>query len=84
MGLSILTCLNSKSLSKSNKLNTHQFIVPGMEGQTVMTDEELNTLRHYCLAIKRHYQTSDALDIEFKVDVVDGKRKIYVKQARLF
>jgi hypothetical protein len=55
-----------------------------MEGQTVMTDEELNTLRHYCLAIKRHYQTSDALDIEFKVDVVDGKRKIYVKQARLF
>jgi pyruvate, water dikinase len=60
--------------------------VPGMEGQTVMTDEEIKTLKDYCMAIHYHYCRLNAeckpMDIEFKVDLVDGQRKIYIKQAR--
>lgn len=62
--------------------------VPGMEGKTVMTPQELKTLHDYCSAIQSHYcQLNDeckTLDIEFKVDRVNGQRKIYIKQARLY
>ncbi|MBN2275493.1 MAG: T9SS type A sorting domain-containing protein [Bacteroidales bacterium] len=62
--------------------------VPGMEGRTVMTSEELKLLKDYCMAV--HYQycrlffECRPLDIEFKVDIVNGIRKIYLKQVRLY
>ncbi len=62
--------------------------VPGMEGKTVMTPDELRILKNFCLAIHYHYCVLNAecmpMDIEFKVDIVDGERKIYIKQARLY
>lgn len=62
--------------------------VPGMEGKTVMTDAELKELKTYCMAIHNHYctlnQECNPMDIEFKVDVVNGQRKVYIKQARLY
>lgn len=60
--------------------------VPGMEGKTVMTDEEIRELKDLCMGIHYHYCRLNAecrpMDIEFKVDIVDGKRKLYIKQAR--
>lgn len=62
--------------------------VPGMEGKTVMTPQELKTLNDYCTAIQNHYcriySECKTLDIEFKVDRVNGQRKIYIKQVRLY
>jgi len=62
--------------------------VPGMEGKTVITTNELKVLKDYCLAIHYHYCRLNfeckPIDIEFKVDVVEGNRKIYIKQARLY
>jgi pyruvate, water dikinase len=62
--------------------------VPGMEGKTVMTADELKVLKDYCMAIYFHYCIinfeCNPMDIEFKVDIVDGVRKIYIKQARLY
>ena len=62
--------------------------VPGMEGKTVMTDAELKVLKDYCIAIHYHYCMLNfeckPLDIEFKVDIVNGERIVYVKQARLY
>jgi hypothetical protein len=62
--------------------------VPGMEGKTVLTKEELKTLNNYCMAIQNHYCRLNleckTLDIEFKVDLINGQRKIYIKQARLY
>ncbi len=62
--------------------------VPGMEGKTVMTDEELTLLKRFCVAIHNHYCTLNTvckpIDIEFKVDLINGERKIYIKQARLY
>ena len=62
--------------------------VPGMEGKTVLTPEELKTLNNYCSAIHNHYcqlnSVCKTMDIEFKVDRINGERKIYIKQARLY
>jgi phosphoenolpyruvate synthase/pyruvate phosphate dikinase len=62
--------------------------VPGMEGKTVLTPQELKTLNNYCMAIHNHYCRLNfeckTLDIEFKVDKINGQRKIYIKQARLY
>ena len=62
--------------------------VPGMEGKTVLTPQELKTLNNYCMAIHNHYcrlnQECKTMDIEFKVDLINGQRKIYIKQARLY
>lgn len=62
--------------------------VPGMQGKTVMTDAELKILKDFCMAIYYHYCIINVechpMDIEFKVDIVDGERKIYIKQARLY
>jgi phosphoenolpyruvate synthase/pyruvate phosphate dikinase len=62
--------------------------VPGMEGKTVMTSAELKKLKDYCMAIHNHYcfinLECNPMDIEFKVDVVNGERKLYIKQARLY
>lgn len=62
--------------------------VPGMEGKTVLTSQELKTLNDYCTTIHNHYcqlnGTCKTMDIEFKVDLVNGQRKVYIKQARLY
>lgn len=69
--------------------------IPDLEGQTVMTDEELMELGAYCRALKEHFyrnvphncdcpERDFALDIEFKVDSQVSERKIYIKQARLY
>lgn len=62
--------------------------VPGMHGQTVMTDAELKQLKIYCMAIHNHYCVvnleCNPMDIEFKVDLINGQRKLYIKQARLY
>jgi len=54
----------------------------------VMTDAELKELKEYCMAIHYHYcklnLECNPMDIEFKVDVVNGVRKVYIKQARLY
>jgi pyruvate,water dikinase len=61
---------------------------PGMEGKTVLSDQEIQLLAKYCMAIHNHYcmLNSECLpvDIEFKVDWVERLRKIYIKQARLY
>jgi predicted metal-binding protein len=72
--------------------NTFQYIshttVPGMEGKTVMTAEELELLKEYCMAIHYHYcalnQECRTMDIEFKMDNVNDQRVLYIKQARLY
>lgn len=69
--------------------------IPELEGQPVMTDEELMELGAYCRALKQHYyqnvphdcncsETDFGLDIEFKVDSQVSERKLYIKQARLY
>jgi pyruvate, water dikinase len=62
--------------------------VPGMQGKTVLSDPEIKELSDYCLAIHNHYCRLNSeclpLDIEFKVDLVNGVRKIYIKQARIY
>lgn len=67
---------------------TSHSTVPGMEGKTVMTVDELKELKKYCQAISNHYCILNfeckTLDIEFKVDLVNGLRKVYIKQARIY
>lgn len=72
--------------------NTIEYInkssVPGMEGKTVLSESEIHKLAEMCMAIHNHYcklyQECLPVDIEFKFDWVDGERRIYIKQARLF
>jgi len=68
--------------------------VEELQGQTVLSDEELFELADYCTIIKHHYfdnipnqnngYESFAVDIEFKVDSQIENRKIYIKQARIY
>lgn len=62
--------------------------LPGYEGKTIMTPAELKALQQYCLAIEQHYceinPPCKTMDIEFKIDIVDGKHKMYIKQARYY
>jgi len=69
--------------------------IPELNGQTVMTDEELMELGAYCLELKKHFyqnvphncdctEQNFGLDIEFKVDSQVSERKIYIKQARFY
>ncbi|MGH1437814.1 MAG: PEP/pyruvate-binding domain-containing protein [Lewinella sp.] len=69
--------------------------IPELNGQTVLTDDELMELGAYCLALKKHFyqnvphdcnctEQDFGLDIEFKVDSQVSQRKIYIKQARLY
>lgn len=59
-----------------------------MKGKTVLNDAELDELRYYCDNIRQHfnklYDDEISLDIEFKVDIVNDNRKIYIKQARIY
>jgi hypothetical protein len=61
---------------------------PGMDNRTVLTETEIFQLGAYCTAIQNHYcnlyHECLPLDIEFKVDWVNGVRKLYIKQARLY
>lgn len=73
-------------------VNTIEYIshsnVPGMEGRTVLTDSEIQELALYCNQIHSHYcllnLQCNAMDIEFKVDMINSKRKLYIKQARYY
>ncbi len=58
-------------------------------------DKELYELGEYCLQIKKHFFYNVphncnclfddfGLDIEFKIDSPNGKRKLYIKQVRLY
>jgi len=69
--------------------------VPELNGETVMTNDELLELGAYCLELKKHFyynlphtcectEKNFALDIEFKVDSYVDERKIYIKQARFY
>ncbi|MEO0473355.1 MAG: PEP/pyruvate-binding domain-containing protein, partial [Bacteroidota bacterium] len=69
--------------------------LPELNGQRVMTDEELHELGDYAMAVKLHFWENVAhdcacdfidfaVDIEFKVDSDVSPRKLYLKQARLF
>ncbi|HLO60206.1 MAG TPA: PEP/pyruvate-binding domain-containing protein [Bacteroidales bacterium] len=61
---------------------------PGMEGKTVLSNAEIEELTAWCQAINDHYcrlySECQPLDIEFKVDIVNGRRKLYIKQARIY
>lgn len=71
---------------------TRSNILP--EGQnTVLTEAEVEEVSLLCQQIKYHYYFNEehscdcilkdfALDIEFKIAITDGKRKLYIKQAR--
>ncbi len=67
--------------------------IPGFEGQNVLSDKELYQLGAYCLQIKKYFFEhvphscnclfdDFGLDIEFKIDSPNGKRKLYIKQVR--
>lgn len=69
--------------------------IPGFNGRNVLTSNELNELGEYCLQIKKHFFykvphncncliDDFGLDIEFKIDSPNGKRKLYIKQVRLY
>lgn len=68
--------------------------IPELNGQPVLSNEELYELADYCTEIKQHYfynlpHNGDeynlfAVDIEFKVDSQVTPRKIYIKQARIY
>lgn len=69
--------------------------IPELNGKNVLTDEELYSLGEYCMQIKKHffYNVPNSckclfddfgLDIEFKIDEIDGHRKLYIKQARIY
>ena len=69
--------------------------VPELEGQTVLTNQELYEIADYCTIIKTYYYDNIdnncncefkdfAIDIEFKVDSMIEERKIYLKQARIY
>lgn len=69
--------------------------VKELEGEPVLSDEEINELTDYCMAIKKRFYydlkhscecsfDDFAVDIEFKVDSDVSNRKIYIKQARLY
>ncbi|MEZ4887673.1 MAG: PEP/pyruvate-binding domain-containing protein [Chitinophagales bacterium] len=69
--------------------------IPELNGETVMTNEELMELGAYCLALKKYFyqhvphncnctEKDFGLDIEFKVDSDVSERKIYIKQARFY
>jgi len=78
---------NIEYLSHSN--------VPELNGETVLSDEELFELGDYCTIIKNYYfnhiasdvssgYESFSVDIEFKIDSSVSPRKLYIKQARIY
>ena len=69
--------------------------IPELNGETVMTNDELMELGAYCLQLKKHFyqnvphncdctELNFGLDIEFKIDSQVSERKIYIKQARFY
>jgi len=62
--------------------------VPGKENSTVLTAEEISLLTDICLDIQYHFMLKTnhnvVMDIEFKIDIINGQRKLYIKQARTY
>jgi len=86
--------IDLQSIGYSLEYLTHSNI-PELQGETVLTDEELYELADYCTIIKHHYYDNIpnncnceyeafAVDIEFKVDSEVNNRKIYIKQVRIY
>ncbi len=86
--------IDLQSIGYSLEYLTHSNI-PELQGETVLTDEELYELADYCTIIKHHYYDNIpnnfnceyeafAVDIEFKVDSEVTNRKIYIKQVRIY
>jgi hypothetical protein len=78
---------NIEYLSHSN--------IPELNGENVLTDDELYELGDYCTAIKGYYfneiaednscgYESFSVDVEFKIDSSVSPRKLYIKQARIY
>ncbi|QGY45229.1 T9SS type A sorting domain-containing protein [Maribellus comscasis] len=90
--------LYTYSLSESDNFTIEYLSHSNIEefkGQNVLTDSELYQLGRYCMHIKEHYFyevphscnclfDKFGLDIEFKIDSPNGKRKLYIKQVRLY
>ncbi|MCG6186010.1 PEP/pyruvate-binding domain-containing protein [Maribellus maritimus] len=90
--------LYTYSLSESDNFTIEYLSHSNIEefkGQNVLTDSELYQLGRYCMHIKKHYFyevphscnclfDKFGLDIEFKIDSPNGKRKLYIKQVRLY
>jgi pyruvate, water dikinase len=60
--------------------------VPNMQGANVLTRDEIvliakitQDIQHHFSVALRHYVH---VDVEFKIDMIDGKRLLYIKQAR--
>lgn len=69
--------------------------IPELNGETVMTNDELMELGAYCMALKQYFyqnvphdcnctEKDFGLDIEFKLDSTVSERKLYIKQARFY
>jgi len=62
--------------------------MPGKEDSTVLTNAEITLLTDISLDIQYHYMILMnklvTMDIEFKIDIVNGERKLFIKQARLY
>ena len=90
----IVYTLSLDTLNYTIQYLTHSNI-PELNGQTVLTEDELYELADYCTIIKTHYfenidhscdcEYNDfAVDIEFKLDSTVEERKIYIKQVRIY
>jgi hypothetical protein len=81
---------------ETNKGYTAEYVsysnVPEAQGKSVLTTTEMENLSKYCLTIHNYYcrkinksnNQCTPLDIEFKIDEVDNRRKIYIKQIRFY
>jgi phosphoenolpyruvate synthase/pyruvate phosphate dikinase len=87
------------TLSLNDDKYTYEYLsrsnIPDLNGETVLSNSELEQLADYCGIIKNYYFNSIphtcncdykdfAVDIEFKVDSQVKNRKIYIKQARIY
>lgn len=90
--------LYSYSLDESSNFTieylSHSNVIE-FEGQNALSVSELHQLGNDCMNIKRHFFNTVpnscncnfddfGLDIEFKIDSPEGKRKLYIKQVRLY
>ncbi len=62
---------------------------PSYNNKKILSETHLKTIQKYSLAIKNHYCKLSStgcktMDIEFKLDEVQGVEKIYIKQARYY
>ena len=90
--------LYTYSISNTNNFTIEYLSHSNIEefnGRNVLTNDELYLLGAYCMQIKQHFFykvphhcnclfDDFGLDIEFKINSTGGKRKLYIKQIRLY